>query len=888
MEFEEDILDISLLDSDVNLSRAESDVSNNLDKNIFFVGHTGTEHFFDKYSELIATHKNLYILTQKAGLNSDSVCKLSKFFNAETKLSELNELAEMCSLLCTDINFIREPSIKRGIIIVPAKYLEPFNRNNLALPESCLVYLMLQTSEPVVGKYIEMLNPTVPIEDYASMKIFTSYFRLKDNCIDNISLNRLFDNIAFKYWSTPSNNIVSTNNAFLNRKFNFTIKDEWKNTFEMIQKKIKKTIDKFPEKKPSNTDYVNGDSITPVENALSDSPILKRLKTKDIASFYDINDKIDVDTDIIECIFLSRTVDEQSKIKLAAMLLSSKYFFQIILHNEKIMSIIQPLLSKYLPVFKYSLSYAFVTMYLEELIRKTKIKYSDRNVFTLEEANRLPIFHFNRDNLNGHPYLPITLSNDNINYSGIFGVEFPSEMQQGIVDINEFRRRLNIFITGYENCNLLENINWSNMVVTGGCMAAIMPKYNPLFGKFENVTKPISHYNISEQAYAKFINEYYNDSDIDLACNHSNLFDFIQHVIATRNKLVDNYNKNYPKNQIVISDIAINPIKTVAIYINYQILKKKCESGEIPFNLDYILKNKHSGEIKSYFHKLYIDIKTSKYADSIKIISDRINEAPYASLVSICNISDITLVISDFDLGNSDNNRKPEYSEGYESMYSIYDSDTLFIRFTEILKYKISSKYLRNTFEIFRINDDDFFSCIARFHLGCVRSYYNGETCYLLPSSIATYHTLTNIDFKYFIGSKDPIQIINKYRMRGYSTLLNSTEIDQVVTYFHHVPLYRNLYGLTSDDIEETKNKVCGFQAITSNLFEPRKNTPFEYPFTQDPPVYLTPTKSTCQTNQFDKKYDSLLNLASVINSDGNIEVFKPWLIDALIDISKN
>ena len=36
--------------------------------------------------------------------------------------------------------------------------------------------------------------------------------------------------------------------------------------------------------------------------------------------------------------------------------------------------------------------------------------------------------------------------------------------------------------------------------------------------------------------------------------------------------------------------------------------------------------------------------------------------------------------------------------------------------------------------------------------------------------------TLINIDYKYFAGSKDPIEIINKYRQRGYSLPLNDSE----------------------------------------------------------------------------------------------------------------
>jgi hypothetical protein len=34
-----------------------------------------------------------------------------------------------------------------------------------------------------------------------------------------------------------------------------------------------------------------------------------------------------------------------------------------------------------------------------------------------------------------------------------------------------------------------------------------------------------------------------------------------------------------------------------------------------------------------------------------------------------------------------------------------------------------------------------------------------------------------NLDYKYFAGSQDPINIINKYRMRGFGCWLNMNEL---------------------------------------------------------------------------------------------------------------
>ena len=92
------------------------------------------------------------------------------------------------------------------------------------------------------------------------------------------------------------------------------------------------------------------------------------------------------------------------------------------------------------------------------------------------------------------------------------------------------------------------------------------------------------------------------------------------------------------------------------------------------------------------------------------------------------------------------------------------------------VKFKIDSQYLPHSFEIFSIKYKSFFSTVSKFHLPIVRSYYNGNNVYLLPSCISACMTMMNIDYKYFAGSKDQIDIINKYRMRGFGTYLNAKE----------------------------------------------------------------------------------------------------------------
>ena len=64
---------------------------------------------------------------------------------------------------------------------------------------------------------------------------------------------------------------------------------------------------------------------------------------------------------------------------------------------------------------------------------------------------------------------------------------------------------------------------------------------------------------------------------------------------------------------------------------------------------------------------------------------------------------------------------------------------------------------------------------------------FTNNQVYCLPSCITACHTFMNIDYKYFAGTNDPIEIINKYRMRGFGTYLNDDEKVKLIDYSYKV-----------------------------------------------------------------------------------------------------
>ena len=102
-----------------------------------------------------------------------------------------------------------------------------------------------------------------------------------------------------------------------------------------------------------------------------------------------------------------------------------------------------------------------------------------------------------------------------------------------------------------------------------------------------------------------------------------------------------------------------------------------------------------------------------------------------------------------------------------------------------------------------------------------VRSYYDGNNVYLTPSCISAHLTYMNLDYKYFAGSKDPIEIILKYRMRGFGTFLNRKEIDKAIKYIHKIPFWNNLYGIDPTN-KQTIKEALGPLAYSHRIYHPR------------------------------------------------------------------
>jgi hypothetical protein len=282
--------------------------------------------------------------------------------------------------------------------------------------------------------------------------------------------------------------------------------------------------------------------------------------------------------------------------------------------------------------------------------------------------------------------------------------------------------------------------------------------------------------------------------------------------------------------------------------------------------------------------------KQNKTTGSNVSIVETTNVANQSNIDNQSNVANVIIEDDDIDLVEE---KKFETDDHVE--YDEYPLDNVAFIPKINYKFRISSPYLPHSFELFQIKHPEFFSTVARFHLPIVRSYYDGSNVYITPSCISACMTLLNIDYKYFAGSKDPIEIINKYRMRGFGTILNDREIVRLVEYSNLVPKWKEQYGINIKS-NSSVIKILGLLDMKSPFFDvsAKSNRPNE----KSNPMYNSNYTSYNINNTYSKTihlYDVKNSIAAydtngemsnknTINKYGYVNPVKKWLIEASLD----
>lgn len=687
--------------------------------------------------------------------------------------------------------------------------------NNILFMENNLIISVMGVGQESVQRFTMQYDGITTLFKIAEMFVMNNYFQNTITYETNKIIRRqmISSMIESNYWSIYKNTRLNISNAFIERKFNYC---HYLNTENNV---IKQQLMQIYESSTNNNDYLT--KICLNKNYVDASASVKKNGYK----IYTISNKNEYNSmNYNEFNYIATScVDKQEFYTLIMNVLISKENCHLVINNLKILEMIQDdklfnenatsskqrsILKKYTPIFSHVLSYAWLCLYLEESIKKTYCNVNDRFVFNIDTACQLPYFPYDISSITTNPYISLLVNNDILqSNNNVYGVKSyicnsqPTNKQfiPGIIDKITFEKRINIFLSGDENINYFENVNWTNLAISGSIMAACLPRFNPLMLNFYDESTNIIDYN-------KYFNEYYRDADIDIMCNASDKFKYIDTVNELKETIYLNIIKQYshlPQGISYINKDAIittTMYKTAAIMINKTFIEKYILPKTTLSYIDILL-NCNTLEIKQLLYEYYINFKTvqiNKYKQNIEFQNHKYND-----VYTLCLINDIIItVITD----QTPNNVTPPTVDNDPDIETVKHDEVIepeviettepYIYINENMKYRIKSKYLKHEIEIFKTKYVDFFSTVSRFHLPIVRAYYNGDTVYMLPSCITACMIFMNIDYKYFAGSRDPIEIINKYRMRGFGTFLNDIEKSKLIEYSYKIDKWNKLYNI--------------------------------------------------------------------------------------------
>ncbi len=788
---------------------------------------------------------HVYILVKKNNkpINPD-------FYNWQLTKEVLDEVSENLIIHKTSIKVLKNKTHWDNMIMLSSEQLQKFNIFNYELDTKNIVVPIFNIAYQNLLKYLEQYESDDNLQSFYNMLVLNKYFGVDSS---NFKINESMCNVIngmeeSNYWTNYYNCLFNMTNKFKDRNFTFQ-------SSRMTDKNIASLVKKLFDKKiisgtADSEDYVKEidmkenkiksqkDNYVDVSSAIEKKGYkLYRIGAKSEFSKQDINQ-------------LFQTLNEKQRFLMFSNLMASKKYCHLVVNNEFILNMMSKEMNTFAQLFKYLMSYSWIRFYFEECIKKTFVKQDDEFIFDINTASKLPVYPFLYTKPKENPYMPILVADSELNPSenlcGIpeYDVKHDNNKSktltnQGICNLDEFKVRMNIFCTNNPNNNLFEGYDFigNKTAITGSIMTACLQKQHPLMSRFANC-------DTLTEKFTNFFNEYYAKSDIDVMFIAKDNYTFIDNVNKFYNQIVLNvckYNSPYAEPSHV--KLVLNKLGYLFVseeFINKNIeFESKSEDDKITDKAKYVMENINEDFIKEKFRPYYEQMRVQKYNEMFGDFSDEdiANLKRQYPDIFVSDGIDFKIYVNKFyksDTVKSTETKNTESEEDKEDNNDetaevlathtqnkgkeIKDIDMIYT-----YKYKIESPHLNHSFELFPVKYDEFFSVVARFHLPCVRSYYNGENVYLTPSCISAHMTFMNLDYKYITGSKDPLDIINKNRMRGFGTWLNSNEKKLFTKYSREVNFWNNLYSIDSKASDESAaSSIFGPMSLNHKLYRPR------------------------------------------------------------------
>jgi hypothetical protein len=536
------------------------------------------------------------------------------------------------------------------------------------------------------------------------------------------------------------------------------------------------------------------------------------------------------------------TQNEKELYDLFNTLLLSYNLCHLVINNDKVLDIMHPIITKYAALYRYIMGYSWLTLYKEE----KSANRDSRVIFDIDTANKLPFFAYCEDDLHLNPYISVLADteslNSTLNYLGISQIN--GYREYGIDTLDGFKKKFNIFTSKTHNKSIFDGLEtdssgrWASFVVCGSVIPACAEKRSPLI---DTVTTNDMNF---DARWNRFFGEYYRECNINMMCNKQSVFSFMDEVSNLAKVINTNIN----------ATVNIEPTKVCTVTINKNCISN-CFSA---VNSDYIINNINTNQIKEMFYAKYVSTKIEKNVEQ-RNIHDSSTNSLYESFFKLCSIDDLTIcvvdkidntIISDNDTYLSDGNNIP------------------MLKVSEDILFNLTSPQLAHSIKLVKTDDEDYVVSISNFHLPCVRGYYDNVTVHLLPSCITALMTHINIDCSF---TSDPYDTLNKYRMRGFGTILNKEEKERLAA-----------YNVTAaPEFSEESQHILGTIDMDKKLFKPGKliGVPDDcYRTVQH--TYLDSFEELCM---YYKNVTDDVDLIKykAISINGDVVPFKRWILEA-------
>ena len=904
--------------------------------NPFFVPLKGSNALAIPKKDFYTIYSYCYSLLLRSNVTTD-VTMISQIYNREMTVADLRNILKNFTLVKTDIKILHNNNFKRVTNLISRAVLDTlFNVDEKLYNFQDVEFIvpLFNLSESDARNYLSLYAVSQNIDSLSSIMSTVNLFNADYTVPIDQSVERLLQNLdPHSFWTLSKNCKFPLFEIFNDRSFAYNgirldhIKAETLQGAKSINHLIKEieANDNSKRKRRIHEPTANSYGLPGTDGAELDSNdtksnevtsdryaksefqnLYKVLRNQKDRTFYVNTPNLNVTKGDIADIF-DRITNERFRFELFNTLLISKDYCHLVYNNQRVLERNADLFKKYRAFYSYAFFYAHATMYLEESVLLIKSTKFHRHVFDLETAHFLPTFPFNKKNLYRNPYLTLLLPNDVIDPdTNLVGLHTPFDHEKylGLTTTDEALKRFNIFCTGDPNKNLfdIEGIDKTTLSVSGSIMPACLQKLSPLFEKCTSEDTPYV------KRWQTFFKHYYGESDIDLMCR----CETVTQLILYGTKFINHICKTLEINR---DEIDIKPCKKSAIVITKHFFNECIDDVNDALGTNYTTQqliemfdqlnmNVHTEEfdqlLQDYFYTDYCAQKSKRntgWRKSKKETGLEFDKGLEKAFTDFTPFNDFTVKAVCYDISEVTVTRKD--SEIYFFINDFRDDEDkvppeenfIVFKYSESLKFKIGSQKMTRDVEMFMIRDYDPFSTVAKFHLPCVRAYYQNGKFYMLPSFITAMHTGINIDYKYFAGSRDPANICQKYLSRGYGIILNASEKKGIITYSKAVDEYNGMYK--ADNCTD----IFGPKEITHNFFCPGvfklgmdREVYFDhhtrYARNDDDIIDIYRTESGYDPRDADCVIN-VLNLNPVLTT-GNISPYKSWVADAFYDYMKD